>query len=285
MRFDRAMAAPAVVPAPVLDGRGHRSFLSDVLIEHGPRDLLGRLFLQADTELRAKGIFLSFADMDELISVNRANADSWRPILPLFEPAVSDIHPGNSHAMLGRNAKGEVVCAHGCRYLDLGPATLQEEIESLRLFYRDPETSRAPGEQIAVTAPVASSIRGEALFTGAAWYRPDFRKLGVMPTLSILNRAVFHTRWAPNFTFSFMAPELVKGGVAAACRMHRVEYEVTMVKTPVLASGIIPAALIWADRQDNIDVFTEYVEAGSGRADAKIDGMVDNRATDQKRAG
>ncbi len=80
-------AGPAVVRAAMLDGRGRRSFLADVVIEHGPRDVLGRLFLKADTALREKGIFVSFADYDELRAANKANADSWSPLLPVFDPA------------------------------------------------------------------------------------------------------------------------------------------------------------------------------------------------------
>ena len=41
-----------------------RNFLSEVVIDYGPRDVLGRLFLKADTELRELGIELSFAPVE-----------------------------------------------------------------------------------------------------------------------------------------------------------------------------------------------------------------------------
>jgi hypothetical protein len=277
--------APSVVRATSLDRSAHRSFLADVVIDHGPRDVLGRLFLLADTRLREKGIRLSFASLEELVAVNKANSDSWRPILPLFDPEVSDVGADNAHAMLGRDASGEVVCAHGCRIFNLGATTLKEEIERLRLFYRDPEASRGPGESMTCTVPIAETTRGEVLFTGAAWYRPDYRKTGIMPTLSTLNRAIFVSRWDPPFTFSFMAPELIKAGVAKACRMPHVDWEVTMMRTPVLRDGVIPAAMIRCDAEENRQTFREYVAESSMSSDAKIDRGIDDRSADQKLAG
>ena len=38
-----------------------RPLLSDIMVEHGPIDLLGRLFLKADTSARKRGVTLSFA--------------------------------------------------------------------------------------------------------------------------------------------------------------------------------------------------------------------------------
>jgi len=276
----RRPAAPSIVRPTSLDQGGRRSFLADVVIEHGPREILGRLFLQADTLLREKGIRLSFATMSELVEVNRNNSDSWRPILPLFDPAVSHISFENSHAMLGRNASGEVVCAHGCRLFDLGDTTLKDEIESLRLFYRDPEVSRGSGEALIATAPIAAEITGQVLFTGAAWYRPDYRKMNIMPTLSTLNRAVFASRWDPPFTFSFMAPELVKAGVAKACRMPHVEWEVSMIRTPVEKDGVIPAALIWCNAQENWETFADFVSRTSV-GNPQINRSVEKRTANQ----
>ena len=48
-----------------------RNFLSEVVIDYGPRDMLGRLFLKADNELRQRGIELSFAPPEALVELNR----------------------------------------------------------------------------------------------------------------------------------------------------------------------------------------------------------------------
>ena len=43
-----------------------RKFLSDIVIDYGPVDVLGRLFLKCDTELVEKGVELSFATLEEI---------------------------------------------------------------------------------------------------------------------------------------------------------------------------------------------------------------------------
>jgi hypothetical protein len=281
----RRPASPSIVRPTSLDHGGRRSFLADVVIEHGPRDILGRLFLQADTLLREKGVRISFAAVDELVAVNRANPESWRPILPLYDPEISAIGPENSHALLGWNAAGEVVCAHGCRLYDLGDTTLQSEIESLRLFYRDPERTRGPGEAMVCTAPAAAATSGRLVFTGAVWYRPDYRKLGIMPIFSTMNRAVLATRWGPEFVFSFMAADLVKAGVAQASRMPHAEDEIQMIRTPVYREGVLPAALVWCTAAEYNQLFAEFVAQVSGIRNTQVDRRIENRTTDKMLAG
>ena len=70
-----AQPTPAAVRSQSLDRASHRSFLADVVVEHGPRDLLGRLFIKVDTELRQRGIFVSTADCNEIKAVNAENRD------------------------------------------------------------------------------------------------------------------------------------------------------------------------------------------------------------------
>jgi hypothetical protein len=99
--------------------------------------------------------------------------------------------------------------------------------------------------------------------------------------MTVINRGVFVTRWDPELVFSFMAPGLVKGGVAAACRMHA-EFEVSMINTPVLRGGTIPAALIWCDRAENHAALAEDWQRRLPSSDAKVDGAVHERAPDKK---
>lgn len=260
MSAELARPAPAIVRSTSLDFGNRRSFLADIVIDYGPEDVLARLFLKADTELREKGVRLSFASLEELVAVNQANSASWRPILPIFDPAVSDIEDSDAYALLGRNASGEVVTAQANRYYRLGGGrTLKDEIESLRLFYRDPEASKAPGEALRASAPIAANMSGPVLFTGAAWYRRDYRKLDLMNATSPITRGIGYTRWSPDFCFSFMAPDLVRAGVARNARMPHVEWEVTMVNTPVLRPGTINAALIWTNGAEHLEFFDDYL--------------------------
>lgn len=271
------VVTPAVVRSMSLDRGPHRSFLSDVVIDYGPEKELGRLFLAADARMRERDIRLSFATFDELVAVNRQNGKSWRPILPLFNPAVSDISARNGYALVGRNGNGEIVFTYGSRVFHLGEVTLKDEIESLRIFYRDPERVHSPGEAMRVTAPTACSRNGLVAFTGAAWARPDYRKANLVHITTPLTRGLSHTRWGWDFLFSFMAPEVVRGGIAQECRMQ-VEWEIEMINTAVLPNDTLRAALVWTDWQTQLDFIRDFVAESSTLRDAKVDRVVNDGA-------
>lgn len=270
-----ATGAVAAMPPRAPLGREHRrrNFLSDVVIDFGPPQVLGRLFLKADSELRAQGVSVSFVGFDELMDVNRRNPASWRPILPLFDPGIGGISPANGFAVLGFNTSGEPVYAHACRHYSLR-TTLKDEIESLRILYADPERSKGPGEAIRVTAPSAAATRGSAVFIGAVWYRPDYRKKGMMQATSPLVRALSYTRWQSNFAFSFMADDLVRAGTAGKARFQHVEYDLLLDKTPVYRDGILKSALVWTNAREQMQHFEDYLGPG---ADAEVDAVVQNR--------
>ena len=244
---------------------GPRGLLSEVIIDLGPRDILGRLFLKADTALRARGIRVGFVDFEELVEINAANSDSWRPLLPVFDPSASDISADNGFAVVGRNARGEPVSAHAFRLIRLNGRPLKDELESLRIFYADPARMKWPGESLTVTARSAFVARDIAVFSGAAWLRPDYRGKGLLTFIQPLVRAISFTRWAPDFVFSFMAPGVIKGGVAESARFTSVEWEVTLVNTPVLRGDTIHAALVSTDAASQLVHFAEFVSAADER--------------------
>ncbi|MGE0700593.1 MAG: hypothetical protein AB7O57_15955 [Hyphomicrobiaceae bacterium] len=275
--------APAVVRAPSLDRGPHRSFLADVVIEHGPRELLGRLFLRADTALREKGLLLSYCDFDHLIAVNKANADTWKPIIPLFDPEHSDIEGRNGHALIARNANGEVVCATACKFYDFNGTNLKDEVESLRFIYRDPEASRRPGERVLVSAPSAASMSGTAVYAGALWYRPDYRGKAIMPILSTLTRGLWFTRWRPERGFSFMSSDLIAANRHLVGHMPNIDWAVEMYDTPVVPGGVYNGALIWSTDSDNLAMIQQFVMGHSASRNTEVDRLIDNRPADQKR--
>ncbi|HEX4892610.1 MAG TPA: hypothetical protein VFV47_04930 [Hyphomicrobiaceae bacterium] len=268
----RRPATPAIVSRLSLDHPTTRSFLSDVVIEHGPADILGRLFLQADTALRRKGIRLGFATFEELLDLNRANPDSWRPLLPVFDPNLSGVTTDSGFVVIGRDSAGKAATAHAFRYIPLGARTLKSEIESLRIFYADPERAKGAAEELRVSAPTAASTTGSIVFSGAVWFRPDFRKAGLLTDIQPAVRAMSYTRWGSDLVCSFMAPDVVRGGIAASGRFPHVEWEVTMIDTPVLRDATIHAALVSARASDQLQHFAEYVAAQkkptAGRAPA-----------------
>lgn len=280
MAREQSVSTPAVVRSVSLDRGPHRSFLADVVIDHGPRDILNRMFLTVDTQLRAAGFRLTFGSLDELVAVNRANRANWSPLLPLFDPELNDIAEGDAFALFARAPSGQIAATLAARRYDLEDGTLADKIESLRLFYADPAKSALEGEEMRVSSTVARSTRGVAVFAGAAWSHPNWRGARLIDPMAPIGRGIGLTKWNPNLTFSFMVPELVKNGTAKRWRMN-VDWEITMINTPVKRGGTINAALSWTNPTFMQEHFVDVVASRSGRSNAQVDVGVVDRAAEQ----
>lgn len=258
--------------APVVQSQLFRNnFLSDVRIDHGPRDLLARLFLRGDTLLRERGINLSFAPIDGLLQVNRDNRDSWRNLFPVFNPEFGGMTPENSFVLLGRNAAGKVIAAQGARLYNLGSGTFKDLTEDLRLFYVDPDRQRQDGETCVITAPSAARFCGEVIFSGAVWYHPEYRRQGLTSILPRITKALSLTRWGTDITLSFMAEDVVAGGTAPRAGYRHVEWEVLMKRSLL---GDLRLAMIYSDADELAEYFSGLLE----RPDTKVDTVVKERA-------
>jgi len=242
--FDAREAPAARHGTSPVPGARARSLASGITLDYGPRDLLAPFFLRAEEVALAEGVRLSFATLDELVAINRANSDSWRPILPIFDPRFG-VRPENAFCIVGRDKAGEVVATQAGRLYTWTSSSFHEECESLRILYDEPEKHRRHDESMEVTAPAAKRVAGRVLFSGAVWNRRDHRG-GILSTLlPRIGRAYALTRWSTDYTASFMAEGVVKGGVAARVGYRNVDWEIRMHHTPVWRDGTIRAALIW----------------------------------------
>lgn len=241
---------------------GHQSFIAGLVINHGPAELLGRMILAADTAARARGVFLSFAGLDELVSINRANSQSWRPLLPVFDPNCGLFAPTSALCLLGRNDAGEVVVTQAARYFDWRGTTFHDEATSLRLLYRDPNAWRQEGEAVEVTAPTARIITGKVAFTGGHWCRQDFRGKGLPAITPRIARALAIGLWDVEFACTIMAEDIFSRGVAQRAGYCNAEWSVELKNTPV---GTLKAALLWRGREaivaDLEDFLANFVDA------------------------
>lgn len=257
---------PASPPRPErpLDRPGR--LLDQITVEHGPTGLLGRFFLKADAMAQERGLSLSLAPLAELIEVNRRNRATWKPLVPLFDPEVGGITPENGLAILGRNAAGEVVAAQGARFYDWSASDLATEFTSLRMHYADPQGSARPDETCRIFAPSAQRIRGRVVFSGAGWYRPDYRGQLLSMVLPRISRALAFTRWQSDYTISMMADGVVAGGMAKRCGYTEVEDGVELLNSPMAprAHGFLvwmPAAQLLADLSWFLTEFPAQVDA------------------------
>lgn len=267
---DRAPRAPAQAGPP-------RPLIRDITVEHGPADLLGRFFLKADTAARQRGVTLSFAPMQELIAINRANPETWRPILPLFDPGCGDVTEDNSFCILGRNARGEIVATQAARLYCWSGTSFHDEASSLRLFYADPAGSRGEREAVEVTAPAAREITGAVIFAGGIWYRPDYRGRGLPYILPWLSRAYAYTRWRHDFSISIMAAEVHARGMAQRSGYSKADWEVWLRRTPVDPEGDIRCALVYMASDELLAGVADF----QARFDAQVDAGVGDRRAQQ----
>ena len=261
-RQSRLAATPAV------DRR--RNFLSDIVIDYGPRDVLSRLFLKADTDARALGIELSFAPPETLVELNRQNRDSWRPLVPIFDSNVGGFNAENGFVLVGRNAAGEIVLTQAARLYTLTSCNFKEETESLRLFYADPERSKGPTETCTISCPSAEKITGRVTYTGGVWYRPDYRKLGLTSVIGRAAKAYGFTKWYTDVTLTLMIEDVFAAGTARRAGFPHAEWEVLMKNTPL---GSARAALIWIDTAEMLEYFERYLT----KSDTQVDPVLDQR--------
>jgi hypothetical protein len=227
----------------------HASFIPSLVIKHGPAELLGRLVLAADTAARRRGVFLSFAALDELVAINEANSDTWRPLLPLFDPRRGGFDANSAVCLLGRNDAGDVVLTQAARLFQWRGTSLRDQATSLQLLYREPNAWRSEGEAVEITAPSAALLSGKVAFTGAHWCRPDFRSRGLSSITPRIARALAIALWEVEFTCTFMARDVFSRGVAQRAGYCNVEWAVKLKNTPV---GTLTAALLWSDRNGAI---------------------------------
>jgi hypothetical protein len=251
-------------PLPPADQTG--DFLSRLEVRYGPVGLLGRFFLKADSEARARGVSLSFADIREMVEINEANRDSWIPLLPIFDYRKFTATPDNIFCIVARDPHGRVVGTHACRLYDWSGTNFHEEAVSLRLFYDDPDKMRRPGESCRVTAPSAKSVGGLTVFSGAAWYHPDYRGRGLSTILPHVSKAYALTRWPAETIVSIMAESVHQKGFAKRFGYTNVDWEIFLENSVV---GTMRVAFLSVKREETFSILAEHL-AGSSQIDAGI---------------
>lgn len=231
-------------------------FLSQLTINHGPAGLLGRFFLLADTAARARGVALSFADMDELVKANEENRDSWLPLFPTYDIRHNTFAGDDAFCILGRDRHGKVVAAHSGRLFDLQGTNFHELAQSLRLMYADPERSKRPGETCEVTAQTARSVSGRVVFSGAAWYHPDYRGKQLSTIVPILSRAYAYTHWNMDYIVAMMSEGVVRGGMTLRTGYTHVDWDIRVANSPL---GNVRFAFMWMQSPQLLEDVAQFV--------------------------
>jgi hypothetical protein len=248
-------------------------FLSEIVVDHGPAELLGPFFLQAEEEARQRGVQLSFAPLDALREANEQNRDSWRPLIPIFDSRHGGFNSETGFCILGRNSAGEIVATQAARRYDIDGSDFHDLITSKRLIYLDPRDAQAQDEQWHVeTDAIAAtkSVSGTVVFSGASWYRPDYRGRFLSTVLPRISRSLAYTRWQSDFTASFMLEAVIKGGFAQKCGYTNLAWQ---IRSQNAAIGNLQMGFVWMGRDQLISDLAEY----SSSLATKVDGGVERR--------
>jgi len=193
----------------------HPKLITDITVEHGPVDLLGRFFLLADTAVRERGVSLSFGSYEDLLRVNEKNRSSWGIMTSMYDYRCCPhgLAPERAFCLFGRDAGGEVVATPAARFYDLGARSMQEIGDCMLLHHDEPQRTKQPQESIEVTAPAAKSIKGKLLINGAVWYHPAYRKRQLSMIIPRVARAYAYTRWKIDRSMGLMMEGPTAGGV------------------------------------------------------------------------
>jgi hypothetical protein len=272
-----ASAARAPAPASTREPP-YPELITDITVEHGPVDLLGRFFLKADTAARNRGITLSFGTFEELLQVNERNRSSWATITTMYDYRFCPrgLAPDRALCLLGRDARGEVVATHAARVFFLDEESLHDQAVSLRIFYDEPERMKAPNERCEVTASAARTMRGRLLINGAVWYEPAYRKRQLSKIIPRISRAYAYTRWKIDHSMGLMMEGPTRGGVIDSLGYPHREWDLRLFNAP---NGSPRCCLAWMHADEMIDDLQSFLVG----FDAEVDVGVDQRRAQQQR--
>jgi len=248
--------------------RNSAQFLYDIEPLHGPIELFERFFLRATAAALQQGVSLSFISMDELLAVNAANKDTWRPLVPIFDSRINNLGSQNAYAFVGRNSKGRIVAAQAGRLFDWRRSNFRDEITTLRLFFDNPADAIMRGESVTCDVDRADKVTGLVNYSGATWFHPEYRGTGLGYLMARISRVLAHTRWNTDCTISVMAEGVVKGGYARRCGYTDVRWGVQMnnfdcVETAQLALVVMPRHQIISDIEGFDRIVDEVLTSAS----------------------
>ncbi len=236
--------------------RNETTLFSQITLRHGPAGVLGRTILATEQLALSKGVQLSFVSGQDLLAVNEANRATWLPLISVFDVRFNDLDERNAFFILGHDAAGEVVACQAGRLYEWESTNFKEECESLRMFYRDPEAGKLPGEEWTVTALSAKGASGRVAFSGAAWYRRDYRGVGLVEWLPRLSRALAKGLWDTDVTVTVMAENNVKRGVFPRNGYRNAEWAVEAINGRM---GTLRYAFLWTKTAEMIEDLEQFL--------------------------
>jgi hypothetical protein len=179
------------------------SFIDQITVAQEPRALISRFLLAADQELARRNIQLRVATFADLHDVYTHHRPTFTTLVPFFDHTAAAIDSNTAECFIAYSGSNEPISTTAVRVWDLQGTTLRQELESLRLFYNTNVGAWAGKVKCVVTAPIADTLSGQALYCGAYWVRPDLRGHGLGALVPAISRYYALGRWAIDYKFTF----------------------------------------------------------------------------------
>ena len=188
--------------------------------------------------------------MQALVDANHRNHETWRPLLPLFDPAVSGaaeddtlLHPRPQRAA-ARSWRRRPRAS-----IDWDGTTFHDEAESLRLFYADPERSSGAGERSRSRRREREGSRAASCSPAASGTGPTTAAASSPQILTRISRAYAYTRWKHDYSHQHHG----RGGATSGGMAERSGYTQGRLGRGCSArrapDGDIRCALVWMDAE------------------------------------
>ncbi len=251
--------------------RTRPSFLDEIVIDHGPEQLLTSIFLRGDFEARSRGLRLTFENLATLAEVNRNNKESWLPLFPSFDPNFWQGDEHNAFAIVGRNQMGDVVATQALRVFHWNDTNFARETEALRLLYLRPESHQLDGERWTVTARHARTISGRVALSGGIWFRPDYRGRYLTGLMVRLGRAYAIARYDIDTLTAVMSESVFGKGLWKQVGHRHFDEWVEMHKSRV---GTMKLKFMWLSASEVVQDLSDYLLALNEEQSSKGDHAV-----------
>ena len=249
---------------------GHRRFLENLRLDHGPIDELGSFLLRAERAMSDHGVTLYNSPMSELARVNEVNQQTWKSFSPILDFRLAPLDRTNSYCVTGRDPSGEVVVLIGGKLIDTGERTLQETADDQSIYYGQPHSPSLTQPRCVMTVPVAKHLKGRFNYSGGLWVKPSYRGRGFPAIMERISRMFALGQWGTSHAISFVTDELANSPVLLAYGYKNIQPSYSIVQDGAEAYR---GSLIWMEAKAAIDDMREFGSNGLSKIDrAVIDG-------------
>jgi hypothetical protein len=226
--------APFWLKSPVSQLPRSASFLNTVRIINEPRGMLGRLFLILDENLWQMGVVARPCTSDELVKIYEVNASTWKGLAEVFDPRVGPILPGTAFCMAAFDAQGDAIATGAARLIDTGTKTLKQSFEDLTFWYGANADAMQQRAKVTVADVPGSDCRGQIMYPGAVWVRPDHRGKRIAQMMADLVRYSALGLWPVDYETSVGSPRFGDPRVRETYQFEKNERGVIIYREGVL---------------------------------------------------